>query len=90
MAALISIWFVGGIVNARYYYRRRHGLLLTPGAQGKNAAVLFSMFWPIALFAPAYRGPQLCTHQAHVRRRADNRQVAAEHEQLVREERGQL
>jgi hypothetical protein len=88
MAGFLVFLFysVGVVVNARYYYRRRHGLLITPGAQGTSAATALSMIWPVTLFMESYRSPELCTHPKHVRQRASNRQADEELQRLLREE----
>ncbi|HEY5179089.1 MAG TPA: hypothetical protein VIJ07_04835 [Dermatophilaceae bacterium] len=80
------LYSVGVVVNARYYYRRRHGLLIVPGAQGTMTATALSMIWPVALFMHSYTTPELCTHPRHVRQRAANRQAAEELQHLLREE----
>lgn len=84
---MFLVWLVGGGVNARYYYRRRHGVLITPGAQGKTAATALSMVWPVALFTRSYRNPELCTHPGHVMRRAANRQQADDVQRMILDER---
>ena len=80
------LYSVGVVVNARYFYRRRHGLLIVPGAQGTMSATALSMIWPVALFIKSYASPELCTHPKHVRQRASNRQGDEELQRLLREE----
>ena len=83
---LFLLYSVGVVVNARYYYRRRHGLLITPGAQGTSAGTALSMIWPVTLFMESYRHPDLCTHPRHVVQRAANRQRDEEIQRLLRDE----
>ena len=83
---IFVIWFIGAVASTRLYYRRRHGVLMTPQGRGGMSAMLISFAWPIMWFVESYRNPQLCTHHEHLRKRAELQQMAAEHAQLLAQE----
>lgn len=76
---LVMIYFVGYIISARTYYRRRCGTSAAPGKPGLLSAAIPSFIWPFMWFTEGYRNPPLCTHRAHVL----GRQRAAEMEARV-------
>ena len=83
---VFAIWFIGAVASTRLYYRRRHGVLMTPHGRGGMRASLVSFAWPAMWFVGSYRDPQLCTHHEHLRKRAELRQMAEEHAQLLAQE----
>lgn len=81
------IWFIGMVASTRLYYRRRHGVMMTRQGRGGMSAMLVSFAWPVMWFVGSYRDPQLCTHHEHLRERAELRQMAEQHAQLLAQER---
>jgi hypothetical protein len=66
VGALILVYVVGVRYVARRYFARRHGLSLEKGELGVLSASWIGAAWPVAIFLPTVREPELCSHHRHV------------------------
>ena len=89
----VIVWFLGGLIWSRVYFRRRHGLKFQDGIAGifipgQLAAVFVGMAWPVSVFT--HWRPEWCKHPDHVLARDDARvefeQMNARYEQALRNE----
>lgn len=86
------IWIVGVIIFGRRYYARRHGVRLDDSNKysiGSIAAALVGAAWPITIFSPAFRSPQLCTCPDHLLARQQQRRYEDSVREALREEQGE-
>lgn len=72
---LVLIYLVGGWWYMRVWFARRHGVGFDKKDSGAYSAAYVGIIWPIAIFVPSIKYPQLCTHSHHVLARQQ-----AEHE----------
>ncbi|MDN5931059.1 MAG: hypothetical protein L0I24_08355 [Pseudonocardia sp.] len=91
--AVLLLLYVGiGNFIANRYFRRRHGVRgrlgrgLASFDSGWVGSLAVSMTWPVAVFSPAVRDPELCTHQHHVLARDGDRRRAQEAQEALRRE----
>lgn len=92
----VVLYMVIGTSLGRLYYRRRHGVRLGTGwgafDSGSLRVFALTFVWPIAVFVPTLRDPELCLHQHHVLERARARRSHEAHHEALRsaldEERG--
>ena len=83
---LFFIYLVGGWWYTRVWFARRHGVGFDKHDTGAYAAAFVSVMWPVAIFVPSIKYPQLCTHSHHVLARQQAEQEAdSVSEQLDRE-----
>lgn len=66
-------YIVTGVVVAKSYYRRRHGVPLKAvngGAQLFFTPAYYLVWvWPLAFILPTLKDPQPCQHPDHIRAR---------------------
>ena len=62
----ILAYFVVGIIIAKRYYRRRHGVAPASGARGSSTAGAVGLAWPATLWFSAIRNPRNCNCHYHV------------------------
>jgi hypothetical protein len=84
---LVIVYLVGLRVVGRRYFARRHGLLWRRGDIGGMRAALVGMAWPVTVWLPTVRQPELCSHHNHVLQRNQLRAEIEMVEQLRRDER---
>jgi hypothetical protein len=88
---MLVYMFIGAMLGKRYW-QQKHGVYKR--VIGGGADVLFSsvfpwfFLWPVFLFIPKFREPELCQCPDHVQARATARRNAEAHQQALREERG--
>ena len=70
---LFVIYMVGGYWYTLLWFSRRHGVVFDKSDSGAYSAVLVGVIWPIAIFVPSIKYPQLCTHSHHVLARQQQR-----------------
>lgn len=91
LAILWLVYLLVGMAVGKWYWQRRHGLhkkVINGGADVIFSSVLpISLVWPILLFFPNFRDPELCACPNHVRTRAAARREAEAHLQALGEER---
>lgn len=84
--SLFIIYIIGGAWYTRLWFARRHGVGFDKDDRGAYSAACVALIWPIAIFVPSIKYPQLCTHSHHVLARHQAEQEAySVREQLDRE-----
>ncbi len=91
----VIVYELIGIIVGKWYWQRRHGLRKKIFLQGSAAAwdvvfssiLMFIFIWPILLFFPKIRNPELCSCPGHVEKRAQMRQDYANYQQALADER---
>lgn len=88
------VYILIGMAVGKYWYQRRHGVSIKVINGGAN--VIFSsvfpisFIWPVFLFIPSLRDPELCRHPGHILARDAARadyeqyQAAAERDEQYR------
>ncbi|MFI6165489.1 hypothetical protein ACIBCN_01765 [Nocardia sp. NPDC051052] len=78
---ILFAYAITGVVVARLYYRKRHGVSFKP--ENAGAAVLLSsvfylaLVWPLVFILPNLRNPEPCAHVEHIEARARTNAAAA-------------
>ena len=90
---LFLVYFIVTLVFVHKYYARRHGIRLNRFRGNElSISLIFAVFigiiWPIAIFVPSLRYPQLCTCPEHVFRRQEARREAERYHEALQEEQG--
>lgn len=91
--AFISYAVIGRAIGTSYW-RRKHGVYRS--FFFSTEAIFTGMFgflavgltWPVSIFIPAVRAPELCTHGSHILERDSARREYEQMEDALRRERG--
>ncbi|MDH6284934.1 hypothetical protein [Prescottella agglutinans] len=87
-----AIYILVGMFVGKWYWQRRHGVykkVLNGGSDVVFSSVFpISFVWPILLFLPKFRDPELCMCPDHVMARDQARQAAAAYEAALDRENG--
>lgn len=88
------LYLLGGLIVGNLYYRRRHGVAGNlgwgwSGQPGQMAAAVIAATWPVAIFLPSTRKPQLCRHRDHILARDESRRLSGAASEAYRREMGE-
>lgn len=90
---LVLAYFIVALVFTHKYYARRHGFRLNY-FRGNNFSIglmvasFIGAMWPIIIFVPSLRYPQLCTCPEHVFQRQEVRRETERYQAALEEEQG--
>ncbi len=85
VAALVLAYLVAMRYVGRRYFAHRHGVSLEKGEVGVLSAGMIGVVWPITIFLPGVREPELCSHHRHVLQRNSLRAEADHVNELRRQ-----
>ena len=88
----VAIYVMVGMAVGKWYWQRRHGVykkVINGGADAIFSSVFpISFVWPILLFLPKFRNPDLCRCPDHVMTRDRARQDAEAYAAALARENG--
>lgn len=90
---LFLAYFIVSLVFVHKYYARRHGIRLNRFRDNELSisfivAVFIGVMWPVTIFVPSLRYPELCACPEHVFRRQQARREAERYHEALQEEQG--